>query len=559
MQALAEYFERHEEQAFIAKAFLTIFLIIIAKTYLSGLLMLLFIMFPFIFLLYIRFKAASEGSSPYELLRQHITFIPIMYAEGDRKKEVIPWVTYGIIIVNILIFYLYEAAPWGDIEFLEKNLVFLPREPNVWNVVISAFSSMFLHASGGHLWGNMVFLWVLGTSVERRIGHNRFALLYIITGLFGGVVFVLSWFLASGEPGHALGASGAIAGIMGIFAVRCYFKSMIFPLPILGIFSLILPISLKVRLNSLVIIGLFFLADLSGGIGQLSGESASMVGHWCHLGGMISGIVLASFLKLGEGAVEERHLEIGVKAAGAKVGYGEGEKSLRQVLDKNPDNLEAILMLARVKSKYAASDEGRELYVKAITRLVTTNPKEAAQAYLEYRTPYQQHLEPPVMFALGGIFQRQGDPDTATRCLDAVIAAPGVEDGMRQRALAQCAAMLDKMGFDEVAQGYYETMIREYPHAEISQRAYIRLGRPLPETPALAAAPAPAVTAAATDQAPAPAGPAATINPAALISCPNCNSGMNKRRAGNGPHAGKWFWVCGSYPQCKGLVPAGEG
>lgn len=544
MQALTDYFERHEEQAFIAKAFLTIFLIIFVREYLSGLLTLLFILFPVIFLIYIRLKAASDGVSPYELLGQHITFIPIMYTEGERKKETIPWVTYCIILLNVLIYYLYETAPWGDFAFIEKNLLFLPVEPNAWNVVVSAFTAMFLHGSGGHLWGNMVFLWVLGTSVERRIGHDRFGLLYIITGLFGGVAFVLSWFIASGEPGHALGASGAIAGIMGIFAVRCYFKSMIFPLPILGIFSLILPISLKVRLNSLVIIGLFFLADLSGGIGQLSGESASMIGHWAHLGGMISGIALAGFLKLGAGAVEERHLEIGVKAAGAKIGYGEGAQSLRLVLQRNPDNVEAMLMLARIKSKYAASDEGRELYAKAIPLLAISSPQEAAQAYLEYSNSYQQHLEPPVMASLAGIFQRQGDLDTATRCLDVVIAASNAAPAVRQRALAQCAAMLDKLGFEEVAVGYYETLIKEFPHAEVTQRAYVRLGRGIPEPPA---AEAPHQAAAVK------AGIASAIPDA--MACPACSSAMQKRRANSGAQAGNWFWVCAGYPECKSLVP----
>lgn len=146
------------------------------------------------------------------------------------------------------------------------------------------FSSMFLHASNGHLWGNMMFLWAIGSVVERRIGPKRFSILYLVTGLFGSIAYVLVEFFANGTAGHALGASGAISGIMGIFAVRCYFKSMVFPLPILGIFSLIFPVSLKVRLNLLVIIGLFFLADLSGGIEQAAGTSSSMTGHWAHLG-----------------------------------------------------------------------------------------------------------------------------------------------------------------------------------------------------------------------------------------------------------------------------------
>jgi len=546
MQTSSGYFERHEEQAFIAKAFLTILCIILVKTYLSGLLLLLFIMFPFIFILYIRFKAAAEGTSAYELFKQNITFIPVMYTEGERKKEVIPWATYTIILLNVLIFYLYESAPWGDVKFIENNLLFLPVEPNPWNVAGSAFSSMFLHASGGHLWGNMVFLWALGTSVERRIGHDRFALLYIITGLFGGVAFVLAWFLATGAPGHVLGASGAVAGIMGIFAVRCYFKSMVFPLPILGIFSLIIPISLKVRLNSLVIIGLFFLVDLSGGYGQLTGQSASMIGHWAHLGGMMSGIILAGFLKLGDGAVEERHLEIGVKAAGAKVGYGEGEQSLRKVLAGNSNNIEAMLMLARIKSKYAATDEGRELYSKVIPLLIASDPKEAVQAYLEYRKSYQQHLDPSIMATLADLFQRQGDLDTATRCLDAVIAAPDVAPAMRQKALAQCASMLDKLGFEEVAADYFETLIKEFPYADISHRAYIRLGREIPDPQA--AAPDPVECSSSS--------PLSDKSDACV--CPSCSSAMQKRRANKGALAGNWFWVCAGYPHCKGMIPVSD-
>jgi tetratricopeptide (TPR) repeat protein len=272
-----------------------------------------------------------------------------------------------------------------------------------------------------------------------------------------------------------------------------------------------------------------------------------MVGHWAHLGGMISGIVLAGFLKLGEGAVEERHLEIGVKAAGARIGYGEGEQSLRMVLQRNPDNVEAMLMLARIKSKYTPTDEGCELYARAIPLLVSGDPQEAARAYQEYCNSYQQHLEPTVMVALAGIFQRKGDLDSATRCLDVVIAAPDAAPTVRQRALAQCAAMLDKLGFEEVARGYYETLIREFPHADVTQRAYIRLGRGIPAPPAEV----PVQAAAASSGTASP-----TVDG---MTCPACSSAMQKRRASSGAQAGKWFWVCAGYPRCKSLVPMVEG
>lgn len=554
MSSIGDYFKQHEEQTFIIKAFLTILLIIFVKKYLSGLLLLLFLLFPIIFFLYIRMVAATEGVSTFDILKQHITFIPIMRTERDRKTEVIPWVTYGIILANVMIFYFYQSAQGTDLKYISDNLLFLPYDPKAWNVVASAFTAMFLHGSGVHLWGNMTFLWMLGTAVERRVGHLQFFLLYLITGLCGGAAFALTWFMATGEPGHSLGASGAIAGIMGIFAVRCYFKSMIFPVPILGIFSLILPISLKIRLNSLVIIGLFFLADLSGGIGQLADTASSQTGHWAHLGGMIAGMSLAAFLKLGKDAVEERHLEIGIKAAGSSVGFGGGEQSLRRVLERSPDNAEALLHLARIKSKFSASSEGAELYARAIDLHLKTDPGEAAQTFLEYWKTYQKPLAPDAMASLATIFQRLGDCDTATRCLEAVIRSTEASPAQRRKALANCALMLDKMGFEDAAKGCYEDLVREFPHCDEAERAYARLGRKRPET------------ASETDQNQKPTAsalqPEVRITPAApqyeRKNCPACNTEMRQQRAGKGHHAGKLFWVCSDYPRCPKVIPVAE-
>jgi lipopolysaccharide biosynthesis regulator YciM len=237
-------------------------------------------------------------------------------------------------------------------------------------------------------------------------------------------------------------------------------------------------------------------------------------------------------------------LEIGVKAAGARVGYGEGEQSLSRVLAGNSNNIEAMLMLARIKSKYVATDEGRELYAKVIPLLLESSQKEAVQAYLEYRKTYQQHhLEPSVMLTLADLFQRQGDLDTATRCLDVVIAASDVTPAMRQKALAQCASMLDKLGFEENATEYFETLIKEFPFADITHRAYIRLGREIPDPHS--AAPQEVENTSSNVQSAA----------ADACVCPSCSSAMQKRRANNGAQAGKWFWVCAGYPLCKGMIP----
>jgi membrane associated rhomboid family serine protease len=473
---ISDYFAKHEEQAFLAKAFLTILAIILLREFLSGLIVLVIILFPILFLLYVRFEAATSGRGTFEILKEHITFMPFMYAEGERKKENIPLVTYCLILANVTVFYVFELNPFVDFQSVMDNLIFIPYEPNVWNILVSAFTSLFLHGSGGHLWGNMIFLWVVGTVVERRIGGRRFLLLYLITGLMANFTFILVTFLATGAPGHILGASGSIAGIMGVFAVRCYFKSMVFPLPILGIFSLIFPISFKVRLNSLVIIGLFFLMDLSGGIGQITGHNASNIGHWAHIGGMLAGIGLAFFLKLGEGAIEERHLEIGAKAAGSSVGYGAGEHSLRIALEKNPDNAEALLHLARIKSKFTPCEEGSDAYRKAIRLLIAASPNQAAEIYQEYYKKYMTGVEPQVQYRLAGVFYRKKDLDMAARCLESIVNEKDTPVDIRERALFQYASILDEMGLEEVARDFFEQFLSGFPESAAISKVKLKLG-----------------------------------------------------------------------------------
>ena len=475
--SISNYLERHEEQAFILKAFITISFILWLREFLSSFIGLFILLFPVIFLIYIRLQAAASGQSATDLLKQHITFMPFMYAEGERKKEGVAWATYSIILINIFIFYGIELNPLVDAEFIFNNFIFIPEKPNLWNTPISAFTAIFLHGSDFHLWGNMIFLWVVGTVVERRIGWQKFLLLYFITGLLAGLAYIAIHYIFMGEVGHALGASGAIAGIMGIFAIRCYFKSMVFPLPILGIFSLILPVSLKVRLNSLVIMGLFFLLDLSGGIGQITGENFSNIGHWAHIGGMAGGMTLAGFMGLGKGAVEERHLEIGIKASNAGVGLGEGEHSLRIALEKNPNNSEALLYLARIKSKFALTDEGRDLYQKAIQATASSKPQEAATIYKEYYNKYLKGVEPALQYRLAGIFYKNKDLDIASRCLEMLADSANTPPEIRERSMFQCAMVLEDMGLNEAATSYYTRFMETFPNSLAIAKVKAKLGK----------------------------------------------------------------------------------
>ncbi len=468
------HFAKHPEQLFILKAFGVILTILLLQSLLGGLLFIIFLLFPVVFLAYIRLQASVNNQSATELLAEHITFMPVMYSKEERAQEHVPWVTYSLILVNILVFYLFELHV--DPALIFNQLVFLPYQPNLLNVPFSAFSSLFIHGSHAHLWGNMLFLWAVGTVVERRIGQLRFSLFYLAAGLASNVTFLLACVIA-GTPVHILGASGAIAGVMGLFAVRCYFKSMVFPLPILGIFSLILPISLKVRLNSLVIIGLFFLADLNGGIQQLTGNNSSNVGHWAHIGGMICGIILGLVFKLNEDAVTERHMEIGSQATYANIGSGNGDgaESLRLVLKKDPENIEALLLLARLRSKFSATEEGDLLYQKVIPMLARSRPEEAMIAFYDYFKLYAKGLDAPTMYRLANIFHRQQDFEMSSRCLEILCKDKNTPAQVLEKALFQCARTFETMGLTDAARQYYQRCIESFPDSPLSAKAKLRL------------------------------------------------------------------------------------
>jgi membrane associated rhomboid family serine protease/uncharacterized Tic20 family protein/ssDNA-binding Zn-finger/Zn-ribbon topoisomerase 1 len=532
--SLSEHFEQHEEQAFVAKALATALAVSLVKNYLPGLVAFLFLILPLAFLAGIKLHAATSGVDAMDLLREHLTFFPVMRSEEERRAEVKPWVTYGIILVNFLVFYLFESEASDE---LINNLVFLPHHPDMFNVPLSAFTALFLHASNGHLWGNMTFLWVVGSAVERRVGRSTFFRLYLITGLLGGLVFILVEFLSTGRAGHALGASGAIAGIMGIFAIRCYFKTMIFPLPILGIFSLVLPISIKIRLNSLLIMALFFLSDLSGGIQQITGESASMVGHWAHLGGMISGMLIACYLKLGEAAVEERHLEIGIKASQASMGYQGGERSMQIALDRNPDNVDALLGMARLKTKFSASEQGRELYEKALGMLISEHPHEVLAVYREYLgkylvVPRDHGLVERLAVALRGA----GETGLLIPCLERLVELPETKPREREKAHYQLATLLEFTSCFEAARSSFARFAHQYPESVLADTARARAGGEvyLPPRPAVAAV------------------------ASAERLCPACGAAMSLRTSISGTNKGKAFWVCAGYPACRTCHPAAE-
>jgi membrane associated rhomboid family serine protease len=132
----------------------------------------------------------------------------------------------------------------------------------------------------------MWFLWVFGDNVEDRLGHARYFAFYLLTGIGAGIVHTLfNW----GSPIPAVGASGAISGVMGAYAVLFPGSRIVTLIPWFLIFM--------VRIPALVMIGYWFVLQFFSGVYSLSGPQSGGVAWWAHIGGFILGLALVLVLR----------------------------------------------------------------------------------------------------------------------------------------------------------------------------------------------------------------------------------------------------------------------
>lgn len=454
------YFDKHSAQVFVLKAVV----LVVALKLLEDIFYLwwftILLLAPLFVFLLLRIVSVHQDKSMLQVVRENLTLIPAPYLDRDEKSPVLPWITYLLILINVLVFY--AVMPFLEERTL-RNLLFAPQDLDFINTLVAQLTNMFLHADGWHLWGNMAFLWAMGKVLEKRIGPGWLLGLYIATGFASNLLFLFADFLATGFLSPSLGASGAISGLMGVYAVRCYFKTMVFPFPIFGLFSFFLPLNLKVRMNALVVIGLFFWADLSSGIDQALGVIESNVGYAAHLGGMLVGTMLAHGINLGDQALQENRLFTAQQAFGSQDWLGDdvGEKAIREYLQQDETNPEALILLARKLSQYSTSEEGRELYQKAIDLQIKTDIWEALSSYREYFNKYLRPLRPELQIRMAVIAEKKGDDDFAARTLEALLKDPTISSAMREKCLFHCSRICRKMGLTEAADMYAEKLAHD--------------------------------------------------------------------------------------------------
>jgi membrane associated rhomboid family serine protease len=197
--------------------------------------------------------------------------------DDDSARRTVPVVTYALIALNVLVFFLELNG--GD-PFIERWSVVPHRlTQNPGGDFITIFTSMFMHGGWLHLAGNMLYLWIFGDNVEDRFGHAKFTLFYVLCGIAATLAQVA---FSAGSNIPNLGASGAIAGVLGAYLI-------LFPR---GSVKVLMGRGV-VPMPALIVIGLWIVLQLISGVGSIT-QSAETggVAYMAHIGGFVAGLVL---------------------------------------------------------------------------------------------------------------------------------------------------------------------------------------------------------------------------------------------------------------------------
>ena len=220
-------------------------------------------------------------------------FIPLKDLNPRRSY---PIVNTTLILVNVLVFlYQYTLPPYAFKAFMIANATVPARFP-AWLsghapfevAFLPLLTSMFLHSGIMHIAGNMLFLWIFGDNVEDFYGHFTYLVFYLVCGIGSGLLHVL-FNLNSAVP--ALGASGAISGVMGAYALL-YPRSRILTL----VFIFLVPIP------AVIILGYWFILQFLSAFSSLGAVASGGVAWWAHVGGFLLGMLITSMARGGQPA-----------------------------------------------------------------------------------------------------------------------------------------------------------------------------------------------------------------------------------------------------------------
>jgi membrane associated rhomboid family serine protease len=227
--------------------------------------------------------------------------------DDDNPTRITPFVTYTLIAINVIVFIYELNFSEGGLTNFFYQWAIVPKqltgaltgvpypvlrggEPPE---ILTLITSQFLHGGFAHIAGNMLFLWIFGNNVEDQLGHLKFLFFYLTCGVLAGLA---QWFFSQGSQVPSLGASGAIAGVMGAYIIRFPNVSVRTVIPI-GIFPFF------TRIPAYFYLGIWFFQQALYSFATLGaptnvGMENGGVAYWAHAGGFVFGAILGPILGL---------------------------------------------------------------------------------------------------------------------------------------------------------------------------------------------------------------------------------------------------------------------
>ena len=202
-----------------------------------------------------------------------------------------PVVNISIILVNVFVF-LYELSLGRHLESFITQYGVVPAAVFAWPqsdlplkaIALPFLTSMFLHGGWLHLIGNMWYLWIFGDNIEDRLGHLTYLIFYLLCGFGAGIVHTI---LNYDVTVPSIGASGAIAGVLGAYAVSYPFAKVATLVPIFFFLTVI-------DIPAILVLGFWFVLQFLYGATSLAAVTPNTggVAWWAHVGGFIVGMIL---------------------------------------------------------------------------------------------------------------------------------------------------------------------------------------------------------------------------------------------------------------------------
>jgi membrane associated rhomboid family serine protease len=210
----------------------------------------------------------------------------------DNPRRTFPIVTYILVAANVLAF-LWELSLGPNLQNALMNIAFIPARywvPGHWGFdVLTILTSMFLHGGLMHIGSNMLYLWIFGDNVEDRLGHGRYLLFYLLCGFLATLAHAVA---GPSSPLPAIGASGAIAGVLGAYILLWPHARVMTLIPIFFFITVR-------ELPAILILGIWFVLQLFSGVGSLGVRDAQDMGGvawFAHIGGFLAGMGLIGLL-----------------------------------------------------------------------------------------------------------------------------------------------------------------------------------------------------------------------------------------------------------------------